>query len=262
MRFSHCTLHPVVVYYKENGKLAQKSFCFISDYLEHDTEFVFEVQRELVNILKETMPTINKVEYFSDGCAAQYKNYKNMLNLCRHKSDFGIDAIWTFFATSHGKSPCDGIGGTVKRLTVQACKGLTQNKFSTVSSMLSFCKANIPGITFIYISKERMEDVRTELKERFAMGHTIPGTKSYHFFTPVNTNVIAFKRIAEDDSFAGLFNITGEPKIDVSTETIRLNEYIGIFNHRYCIDFIYPGALLDKMDCAILRIILPDTGWK
>lgn len=25
----YCTLHPVVVYYKENGKLAQKSFCFI-----------------------------------------------------------------------------------------------------------------------------------------------------------------------------------------------------------------------------------------
>ena len=148
------------------------------------------------------MPTINKVEYFSDGCAAQYKSYKNMLNLCRHKSDFGIDAIWTFFATSHGKSPCDGIGGTVKRLTARAS---LQRPYSeqilTVSLMLSFCKANIPGITFIYISKERMEDVRTELKERFAMGHTIPGTKSYHFFTPVNTNVIAFKRTAEDDSF-------------------------------------------------------------
>ena len=43
---SHCTLHPVVVYYKEKGKLAQKSFCFISEYLEHDTAFVYEVQRE------------------------------------------------------------------------------------------------------------------------------------------------------------------------------------------------------------------------
>ena len=174
------------------------------------------------------MPTINKVEYFSDGCAAQYKNYKNMLNLCRHKSDFGIDAIWTFFATSHGKSPCDGIGGTVKRLTARAS---LQRPYSeqilTVSLMLSFCKANIPGITFIYISKERMEDVRTEIKERFVMGHTIPGTRSYHFFTPVNTNVIAFKRTAEDDSFAGSLNITGEPEMkDVSTETIRLNEYI------------------------------------
>ena len=79
---SHYTLHPVVVYYKENGKLAQKSFCFISEYLEHDTEFVYEVQRELVKLLNETIPTITEFEYLSDGCAAQYKNLKNMLNLC------------------------------------------------------------------------------------------------------------------------------------------------------------------------------------
>ena len=32
-----------------------------------------------------------------------------------HHDDFGLDAEWIFFATSHGKSPCDGIGGFVKR---------------------------------------------------------------------------------------------------------------------------------------------------
>jgi len=37
------------------------------------------------------------------------KNYKNMLNLC-----------WRFFATSHGKSVCDGIGGMVNRLSANA----------------------------------------------------------------------------------------------------------------------------------------------
>ena len=225
----YCTLHPVVVYYKENGKLAQNSFCFISDYLEHDTEFVFVIQRELLKILKETVPTITEVEYFSDGCAAQYKNYKNMLNLCRHKVDFGIDATWVFFATSHGKSPCDGIGGTVKRLTARASlQRPYSDQILDVSSMLTFCKTNIPGIEFIYISKERMEEVRVELRERFAMGHTIPGTRSYHFFRPVSTNVIAYKRTAEDDAFAGSFNITGEPDIDarVTTEAIRLNVYV------------------------------------
>ena len=51
------------------------------------------------------MPTVTAVDFYSDGCATQYKNYKNMLNLCRHKNDFGIDATWVFFA-----SPCDGIG--------------------------------------------------------------------------------------------------------------------------------------------------------
>ena len=56
-----------------------------------------------------------KITYFSDGCAAQYKNCKNLINLCYHKEDFGIPAEWHFFATSHGKDPCDGVKGTVKR---------------------------------------------------------------------------------------------------------------------------------------------------
>ena len=39
-------LYPIVVYYKESSKVAEKLFCFISDDLEHDTEFGFEMQRE------------------------------------------------------------------------------------------------------------------------------------------------------------------------------------------------------------------------
>ena len=55
----------------------------------------YEVQRELVKLLNKTIPTITKFEYFSDGCAAQYKNFKDMLNWCRNKVDFGIEATWS-----------------------------------------------------------------------------------------------------------------------------------------------------------------------
>ena len=113
----------------------------------------------------------------------------SMLNLCTHKDDFGIDPTWVFFATSHGKSPCDGIGGTVKRLTTHASlQRPYSDQILDVPSMMIFCKTNIPGIEFFYISKERMEEVRLELKGRFALGQTIPGTRSYHFFKPVSSN--------------------------------------------------------------------------
>ena len=45
--------HPIVVYHKESSKFAEKLFCCISDDLEHDTEFGFETQRELVKILQK-----------------------------------------------------------------------------------------------------------------------------------------------------------------------------------------------------------------
>jgi hypothetical protein len=51
--------------------------------------------------------------YFSDDSAAQCKNRKKIINIY-HEQDFGLSAEWHFFATSHGKGPADGMGGTVK----------------------------------------------------------------------------------------------------------------------------------------------------
>ena len=42
--------------------------------------------------IKENYPLVSKVYYFSDGCGGQYKNYKNFINLCHHKEDFGLNA--------------------------------------------------------------------------------------------------------------------------------------------------------------------------
>ena len=58
--------------------------------------------------------------YVSDGCSAQYKNKKNFINLCPHMKDFGVQAEWHFFATSHGKTAADGAAGTLKRLATKA----------------------------------------------------------------------------------------------------------------------------------------------
>ena len=71
---------------------------------------------------------IKKLIYFSDGAASHYKNYKNFANLCNHKVDFGIDAEWHFFVTSHGKGPCDGLGGTVKRLAAKSSRQRPYNE--------------------------------------------------------------------------------------------------------------------------------------
>jgi len=49
-----------------------------------------------------------------------------------------VEAEWNFFATSHGKSPCEGTGGTVKRLVTPAsCRQLTLATFEHQSSCLN-----------------------------------------------------------------------------------------------------------------------------
>jgi hypothetical protein len=58
---------------------------------------------------------LKKIIYFSVGSAVEYKNQKNVLNLTLHQEDCRLPADWHFFATSHGKSVCDGLHGTLKK---------------------------------------------------------------------------------------------------------------------------------------------------
>ena len=135
--------------------------------------------------MKKELPHVIDIEYFSDGCAGQYKNFKNILNLCHHVTDFGITARWSFFATSHGKSPCDGIGGTVKRLVARASlQRPLDNQILSMEKMFECCKSDIKGINFIKVSKEDIAPVRQMLSTRFESGKTIPGTRSFHHFSP------------------------------------------------------------------------------
>ena len=139
-----CTLHPVVTYYQENDELKNISYCVISDDRKHDVALVYEVQKAILADLKWKLPGLSTVIYFTDGCAGQYKNRKNFYNLCQHKSDFGLNARLVFFATSHGKQSCDGIGGTVKRLVSNAnLKRDVKDKILSSSDIFQFCKENI-----------------------------------------------------------------------------------------------------------------------
>ena len=103
-----------------NEQVLQGNRSVISDCGAHDTIAVHHFIRHLINHLKEIFPILRNIVYFSDGCAGQYKNLKNFLNLCCHEKDFGIPAEWHFFATSHGKGPSDGIGGSIKREATKA----------------------------------------------------------------------------------------------------------------------------------------------
>ena len=103
------TLHSFAYYYKDEGQICHENFVLISDCNTYDTVAVQLFQCRFISHLQEKFQFLSNIVYFSDGCMGQYKNLKNFLNL------FDIPAEWHFFATSHGKGPSDGIGGTIKR---------------------------------------------------------------------------------------------------------------------------------------------------
>ena len=89
--------------------------------------------------LKVKLPNLSFIHFFTDGCAGQYKNRKNMFNLCQLEFEFAIKGEWHFFLTSHRKSPCDGIGGTIKRLTTIESLKKTINNQIRAKNMHLFC---------------------------------------------------------------------------------------------------------------------------
>ena len=164
-----------------------------------------------------TKRDLQKIIYFSDGAAAQYKNCKNFQNLCLHKTDFDVDAEWNFFATSHGKSPCDGIGGTVKRLVARASlQANLQHQILTPLQMYEWAAKNINGINFVYAAKKDVELHRNYMVDRFASIQTVPGTRSHHRFVPLNANKLKMFRLSSDDCGTEV-NVSPEPDVEAIT---------------------------------------------
>jgi hypothetical protein len=75
---------------------------------------VYFAQQFLVSRVKQMAPYVRKINYVTDGGPSHFKNRYNILNLSFHEMDFGVPAVWTFTATSHGKGPVDGLGAAVK----------------------------------------------------------------------------------------------------------------------------------------------------
>ena len=123
-------------------------------------------------LIRKEFPNVDLLYYFSDGAPSQYKNYKNFSNLYYHLHDYGIQAEWHFFTINHGKSPCDGIGGTAKHLVATAS---LQNTYIlsvlSVRDMFDWCIKNIEGISFLLVSSEEVEEIiqTCELEKQYVI---------------------------------------------------------------------------------------------
>ena len=99
--------------------------------------------------LKSTHGVITKVTCFGDGRAGQYKNCKNFPYVTTWKTSGYLPKSGTFFATSHGKGPCDGVGGNVKRQAVKASlQHVYSDQITTPHERFTFCHTQLQGITF------------------------------------------------------------------------------------------------------------------
>jgi hypothetical protein len=208
------TIHPFVCFYVEDGKAQKQSFCAISNDVRHDTNTYYAFQCRLMEWVGANCKRIQNISYVTDGCAAQYKNHKNFMNLLHHKSDFGISAQHHFFASGHGKSACDGIGGTVKRLARQA--SLSGKSIKTAIDFSEFVEQNMKSIIPFYVSSEQIETIIEThcLEERYARSKTIPQTRQAHKYVPDKEKLYLYET-SKDHAHFGMVTRPNDPTIGV-----------------------------------------------
>lgn len=217
---AQATIHPFVIYYiLEETKLTHLSLVIISDCMVHDAVAVHLFQRLMIDFLKQNLPhKFEKLNYFSDGAASQYKNKSNFLNLCHHEKDFGVKAEWNFFASSHGKNACDGVGGTVKRLaTLASLRMVYNNQIMTPRQLYDWAKDNIANIYFLYSTTEAHEAEAKILKDRFKAAKTIRGTQQFHNYRPMNETRVSVKNysFSEESAIEIVSSIDADDDLDV-----------------------------------------------
>lgn len=175
------TLCPMVIYYRENDECKHCSFVVISDCRHHDTYTVHVFQTELVRFLKDKFVNVKKMFYFSDGAPQHFKNKSAFVNLFHHYDDFNIAAEWHYFATSHGKGPCDGLGGAVKRLASRASLQMgTREQILTPMKLYDWAHKTLQNINFVFVSKDRYTEKKAFLDNRFTNCIAVKGTQSLH----------------------------------------------------------------------------------
>ena len=175
------TLHPVVVYYSdENSDLQHKSMVIVSDELGHNSSAVITFIDRIMKEVSKIAPDLAIVHYWTDSPTSQYRNKVIFDLVSNHTDIYGVRAVWNYFEAGHGKGPCDGLGGTTKRMadeSVRSGKTVIQDARDFFAwSQSSFC--SMSNVKFVFIPSSDVQETALKLKSKSLQ--PVKGTLKIH----------------------------------------------------------------------------------
>ena len=121
----------------------------------------------------------------------------------------------------------------MKRKLANARLGRPQNnQILTAKNTFLYCCENITGITFFYAHAHEVQTVRNDFK-RFEKESTVPGTRSFHWFSSQSVGSISYKRVLNDSSLSGTHSFF-EASVKFSANDIKVMSYIAcVYDERW-----------------------------
>ena len=100
---------------EEDRVIIREYHFYINDDRSHSAHFVQHCFQQHDVFLAQHGITCSSRFIWSDGCGAQFKSARQFYWLYRWHHATGVQCIWSFFESRHGKGEHDGAGACVKR---------------------------------------------------------------------------------------------------------------------------------------------------
>ena len=181
---SQVTLFTAAIYHtgKEHSKV------IVSDNLSHTKETLVAYVDKL---LEDLPPAIQVVSVWSDGPSTQFKNKFIAASIPALEQKHNLKIKWNYFATSHGKGPVDGIGGSTKRFVwqnVSSRKNMVKDAASFVAAASKMPKVQVEEMNCSSINERNSS---LGLDNVFENAAAIKSIASMHFIEIVNGKAVA-----------------------------------------------------------------------
>ncbi|XP_070532795.1 uncharacterized protein [Ptychodera flava] len=199
--YQQATIHPIVAYYRcqesECDKTVRESCMFVSSDTKHDYHAVQHFLVLAVEYLRSKGIEIEHQVHFSDGSPTQYKSKVPFCDASHGSTDFGCTVEKHFFGSRHGKGPCDGEIGVLKKRAVTAVKS-RQVIIANAEDLYEYGKDHLSlpkeenshdhkRRKFFFVGADVIDRSRKERTDVKA----IPGTRSLHCFKGIQPYVVA-----------------------------------------------------------------------
>jgi hypothetical protein len=163
------TIHPMIVHYRDDaGTLQHITFVGISEERSHSASTTFAFIEKMIPKVQQELPNLTYVHFISDSPASQYRN-KSIVKLLLNFPVFfpGLTASWEYLEAGHGKGPCDGIGGSVKKSA-----DIYVKKGGIIGNSTDFCtwaQENLGHMNSVSVTPDEVQNSERKLKNPSAL---------------------------------------------------------------------------------------------
>lgn len=155
------TMSPFVIRMRNQaGDIISLTYIGLSDVKSHSTATTVSFLKQLIPLIR--FEGLEMVHFLSDSPGSQYRN-RYIAYFVKHFGEFfpGLRATWTWFEVGHGKGPCDGAGGAMKR---QADRFVKRGHIIANAADFKEKLQDKTSMRLILASKEQVDETQAQVK--------------------------------------------------------------------------------------------------